>query len=120
MLAYQLEIAPANKTTALRQRPVSLDAQQLDCLTAIMLKILDNKCKMDAEIQQLAIDIYRRADKQVSLLFDLAIHPFIEKVLAEPDIVSLKHVHEMRLFVESAIPKPIMKQFKRDLFDIFF
>ena len=115
MLAYQLEIAEAAPALKPPQPPV-FDAQQLDCLTAIMLKILDHKCKMDVEVQQLAIDLYRQADKRASLLFDMAIHPFIEKVLVEPDIVSLKHVHEMRLFVESAIPRMVMKQFKRDLF----
>ncbi len=101
---------PDLKAWAEQQR---FDAQTLDCLTAVMLKIVDEKCQMNAETQQLFIDIYRAVQKKDSLIFDLAIHPFIEQVLDEPDALALRHAHELRLFAESAIEKPVMKAFKQ-------
>ena len=101
---------PDLKAWAGQQR---FDAQTLDCLTAVMLKILDEKCQMNSETQQLFIDIYRAVQKKDSLIFDLAIHPFIEQVLDAPDALALRHVHELRMFAESAIDKAVMKAFKQ-------
>jgi hypothetical protein len=91
----------------------NFDAQHIDCMTAVMLKILDNKCQMNAEIQQLFIDIYRVIEKNESNIFDLEIHNFINQVFKHPDPLSLRHIHELRLYAESTIEKSIMKEFKQ-------
>lgn len=106
----ELDTIPDLKAWARQQ---SFDAQAIDCMTAVMLKILDEKCQMNPATQRLFIDIYCAIEKKDSLIFDLAIHPFVEKVLNEPDALSLRHVHELRLFAESSIAKPVMKAFKQ-------
>ena len=89
--------------------------QQVDCLIAIMLKILDGKCKMDEVTQYSVQIIYSQAHQQRSHLFDPAIHTLIEQSLEDMDRLMAKRVHQLRLFAESAIPKPVMKGFKQHL-----
>ncbi len=89
--------------------------QQVDCLIALMLKILDGKCQMDADTQASVRVIYAHAHRQRSQLFDPGIHEFIERVFDEPDLLSLRHVHELRVYAESAIAKSVMKGFKQFL-----
>ncbi len=67
------------------------DAQHLDCMTAVMLKILDRKCKMNAEVQQSFIDLYRLIEKKESQIFDLEIHSFIDQAFKQPDQLLLRH-----------------------------
>lgn len=87
--------------------------QQVDCLVAIMLKILDGKCKMDPATQLAVRSVYLNAHRQRSHLFDTAIHDFIASCFSAPDPLSFKHVHELRVFAESAIHKSVMKGFKQ-------
>ena len=94
---------------------LDLAPQQVDCLISLMLKILDGKCQMDADSQASLRIVYRQAHNQSSQLFDPAIHDFIERVTWQPDLVSLRHVHELRLYAESAIARPVMKRFKQFL-----
>jgi hypothetical protein len=91
----------------------NFNTQQIDCMTAVMLKILDKKCQMSADVQQLFIDIYQVIEKNESDIFDLEIHSFINQVLRYPDPLSLRHIHELRLYAESAIEKSVMKAFKQ-------
>lgn len=113
MLALQQPVTqPDSKDIQAWARQQRFDAEHLDCMTAVMLKILDNKCQMKRDTQQLFIDIYRAMDKHESNLFDLGIHSFIQQVFKHPDPLSLRHIHELRLYAESAIEKPVMKAFK--------
>lgn len=89
--------------------------QQIDCLIGIMLKILDGKCKMDEVTQHSVQIIYRQAHHQQSHLFDPAIHLLIKQSFEDMDRLMAKQVHHLRLFAESAIPKPVMKGFKQYL-----
>jgi hypothetical protein len=87
--------------------------QQVDCLITLMLKILDGKCKMDEDTQMSARVIYAHAHRNRSHLFDPCIHDFIARVFDEPDLLSLRHVRELRVYAESVIAKPVMKGFKQ-------
>ena len=91
--------------------------QQVHCLIAIMLKILDGKCRMDAETQYCVQIIYRNAHRGRSHLFSTDIHRFIEQTLQQADSLSLGFVRELRLYAESAIAKTRMKRFKQYLWD---
>lgn len=114
MLAYKLQPEISTPDSSSKwQGQIQLNAEQLDCLTAVMLKILDNKCQMGSDVQQRFIDIYRTIEKNKSEIFDVAIHRFIQRVFDEPDILSLRHVHELRLYAEATIEKPVMKAFKQ-------
>jgi hypothetical protein len=114
MLAPRQPETPGDKKDiqawAMQQK---FDAQHLDCMTAVMLKILDKKCQMNADTQQIFIDVYRLIEKKESNIFDLGIHGFIDQVFKNPDQLSLMRIHELRLFAESAIDKSVMKAFKQ-------
>jgi hypothetical protein len=114
MRPLQQKITPADtKDIAAWALQQKFDALHLDCMTAVMLKILDNKCQMHTEVQQLFIAIYRVIEKNESNIFDLEIHNFINQVFKYPDPLSLRHIHELRLYAESSIEKSVMKEFKQ-------
>ncbi len=116
MLAPQQSLSSVDsKDIQAWARQQKFDAWQLDCMTAVMLKILDKKCQMNTEIQQLFIDIYRVIEKNESNIFDLEIHSFIDQVFKHPDTLSLRYIHELRLYAESTIEKSVMKEFKQSL-----
>ena len=52
-----------------------------------------------------------------SHLFDPNIHALIQQVFDRPDLLSLRYVHELRQYAESAIPKSVMKGFKQYLWE---
>ena len=47
-----------------------LDSLQIDCITAEILKILDNRCKMNLEQQLAMIAIYQAVSPRRGALFD--------------------------------------------------
>lgn len=89
-----------------------LDSIQVDCVTAVMLKILDNKCKMQPEEQMALMAVYRVVREREGALFDPSIHQKIEAALQADALISMQQIHELRLYAEKVIPKPIMKHFK--------
>lgn len=94
--------------------------QQVDCLIGIVLKMLDGKCKMDKLAQHSVQIIYCQGHHQRSHLFDPAIHCLIEQSFEHMDRLMEKQIHQLRLFAESAIPKPVMKDFKQYLWANMF
>jgi hypothetical protein len=92
-----------------------LDPLQIDCVTAVMLKILDNKCKMSSEEQIALMAVYSVVKERDGVLFDDSIHKAISHAMQYGDISSSEKIHELRLHAEQEIPKPVMKHFKRFL-----
>lgn len=90
-----------------------LDPLQIDCVTAVMLKILDNKCKMNSEEQIALMAVYSVVKQRNGLLFDDSIHKAIAYAMQYGDLASSEQIHELRLHAEQEIPKPVMKHFKR-------
>lgn len=85
----------------------------LDCVTAIMLKILDGKCKMgDAEKNALTAvyDVVRERPGQG--LGD-AVHVLIAQARQGTNPALAESVHAWRVRAEARIPKPVMKGFKQ-------
>ncbi|MET0089878.1 MAG: hypothetical protein ABW068_07620 [Candidatus Thiodiazotropha sp.] len=94
---------------------VPLDPLQIDCITAIMLKILDDKCRMGPEEQVAFIAIYHVVKTRMGHYFDTSIHRLIEQGWNNDHPLVRKQIHEQRLYAERAIPKSVMKFFKRFL-----
>lgn len=87
----------------------------VDCVTAVMLKILDGKCKMN-EAEKVTMEILYDAVKDRSgQLLDSGVHDLIATTRSQPTIDLLEKVYEHRLLAETAISRPVMKGFKRML-----
>jgi hypothetical protein len=90
----------------------------LDCVTAIMLKILDAKCKMgEAEKTALAA-VYDEIKDRSGQTLDASVHDLIASArLASArdvsDAAPAEHIHAWRVRAEAHIPKPVMKDFKQ-------
>jgi hypothetical protein len=92
-----------------------LDPLQIDCVTTVMLKILDQTCKMPPEEQMAVMAIYREVKDRQSLLFDDSIHAAIHNAMHARLGDSAQRIHQLRIQAEAMVPKPVMKHFKRYL-----
>jgi hypothetical protein len=110
----------SNHPAALWAETAPLDPLQIDCVTAVMLKILDNKCKMMPEEQMAMMAVYTVVRERRGLLFDPSIHQKIDEALQADTLVSSQQIHELRLYAEKTIPKPVMKHFKGYLRDALY
>lgn len=86
--------------------------QQVDCTTAVALKILDQKCKMTASEQTALMIVYDAVRHQPEELFDASVHRIIEAARTAPDATVRHSIHLLRVQAEKSIPKPVMKDFK--------
>lgn len=86
----------------------------LDCVTAIMLKILDAKCKMgEAEKTALAA-VYDAVRARPGVHLGAEARDLIARVRAGEASLG-EPIHAWRLRAEAAIPKAVMKAFKARL-----
>lgn len=94
-----------------------LDNMQRDCITAVVLKVLDAKCKMPAEQQEAVLAIYDTLEIYSNGLFGPEVHRYIDQALSanQLDEALRDHIHQLRLEAEANIAKPIMKAFKARL-----
>lgn len=94
-----------------------LDNMQRDCITAVVLKVLDAKCKMPAEQQEAVLAIYDTLEVYSNGLFGPEVHSYIDQARGEHQLdESLRdHIHQLRLEAEANIAKPVMKAFKARL-----
>lgn len=92
---------------------IDFEPAHLDCVAAIMLKILDGKCKMgDAEKTALTAvyDVVRERPGQI--LGD-AVHARIAQARQGANGAVADSIHAWRMRAETEIPKPVMKGFKQ-------
>ena len=99
---------------------VGFNPEQADCTTAVVLKILDNKCKMLPGEKLAVMAIYDAVREMASPLFDSAVHDAIGAARLQPGPGTLDSIHMLRVHAEAAIPKPVMKQYKAFLRDGLF
>ena len=87
----------------------------LDCVTAIMLKILDAKCKMGAAEKNALAAVYDEVKTRPGQTLGEEVHALIAaaRVAATPE--SSARIHAWRERAEAHIPKPVMKGFKQIL-----
>ncbi len=89
------------------------DPVQIDCTTAVMLKILDGKCRMFEAEKRAVAAVYAIVHKQPGRLLDAGVHALIRQAQAAPaDAALLERVYEQRVLAETAISRPVMKAYK--------
>lgn len=99
---------------------VGFNAEQVDCTTAVVLKILDNKCKMLPGEKAAVMAIYDAVRHRSAPLFDSAAHDAISAARQQPTPAIIDTIHQLRVHAEAAIPKPVMKSYKAFLRDGLF
>lgn len=98
-----------------------IESQQLspvdiDCVTTVMLKILDGKCKMSEPGKVVMEKLYDLLKDRPGHYFDRAVHDLIGRARNRVDDESMKMtIYEQRLLAETMISRPVMKAFKARL-----
>ena len=95
-------------------------SEQVDCTTAVVLKILDNKCKMLPGEKLAVMAVYDVVRHLGAPLFDSTVHAAISAARLQPEPTALEAIHPLRVYAEAAIPKPVMKHYKAFLRDGLF
>lgn len=91
--------------------------QDYEYATTLTLKILDNKCKMSSEDQEIFMIVYdsmlRKEDKPLKS----ELNSFIQKARDEENPFEVKcaykeDIHNLRVKFEESMQRPIMKAYK--------
>jgi hypothetical protein len=93
-------------------RQHALSASDVDCATAVMLKILDGKCKMGAVDKRVMEQLYDAVKDRPGLRFDDQFHALIASARQEAGEALKNFIYEKRVLAETAISRPVMKAFK--------
>ena len=113
--------APSEHPAAAWARDTVFDAAQLDCIIAIMLKILDGKCKMEDADKNALSAVYDalkvQSQHEFSQSFGAATHILIEAARHNrgESCALAQQICAARVQAEAIIPKPVMKAFKQRL-----
>lgn len=97
----------------LQTHPLSL--KEVDCVIALMLKILDGKCKMNEEDKRLTRELYAHCSELEGEHLKSDLHALIAEALDHPSSELLELVYEKRVLAETMISRPVMKGFKARL-----
>lgn len=89
-----------------------LSASDVDCATAVMLKILDGKCKMGEVDKRVMEQLYDAVKACPGLRFDDQFHALIASARRQADEALKNFIYEKRVLAETAISRPVMKAFK--------
>lgn len=100
-----------------------LNPIEVDCVTAVMLKILDGKCKMDRQEKIVMAWLYEAVRGQSGRVLGPALHTLIAKARDQMDETLRESIYEQRVLAETMISRPAMKAFKamlreRGLFEL--
>jgi hypothetical protein len=85
----------------------------LDCVTAIMLKILDGKCKMGEAEKAALTAVYDAAMNRPGQSLGDDVHALIAQARQGTNHALDEAIHAWRVRAETQIPKPVMKGFKQ-------
>lgn len=89
-----------------------LGPSDIDCATAVMLKILDGKCKMSADEKQVMTWLYDEVKDRQSTLLGPETHRLIASSRGVLDEEARMKIYEQRVLAETRISRPVMKGFK--------
>jgi len=89
-----------------------LEPAHLDCVTAIMLKILDGKCKMGEAEKSALTAVYDVVRERPGQGLGGEVHALIAQARQGTDNTLAASIHTWRVHAETHIPKPVMKGFK--------
>ena len=84
----------------------------IDCTTAVMLKILDGKCKMDPQEKDTIAIMYDVIKQRPGKLLNETHHRLIEIARQQSNDDIIMQVYEQRLYAETMISRPVMKAYK--------
>lgn len=88
---------------------------EIDCITSVMLKILDGKCKMDANEKEIMTGLYKAVQGRAGEVLDPTLHDVIGSVADHLDDDMRLAIYEKRVLAETMISRPVMKAFKARL-----
>lgn len=103
-------MTPADARAWLAAHP--LTPSEVDCVTAVMLKILDGKCKMPEWEKPLMAALYDAAQGLPGQQFGASEHALIAQARTHADDTLRQTLYEHRVLAETAISRPVMKAFK--------
>ena len=89
-----------------------LSASDVDCATAVMLKILDGKCKMGAVDKVVMARLYDALKDRPGQRFGDEFHALIAAARNDAGEAMRNFIYEKRVLAETAISRPVMKAFK--------
>lgn len=84
----------------------------VDCATAVMLKIIDGKCKMAESEKRTMAELYDAVKARPGVHLGADIHALIARTRGGTDEATRLHVYEKRVLAETMIARPTMKAFK--------
>ena len=90
----------------------ALTPSDIDCATAVMLKILDGKCKMGEVEKTVMAALYDAVRHRPGQRFGPAEHALIATARQGADEAMKNAIYERRVLAETAISRPVMKAFK--------
>jgi hypothetical protein len=93
-------------------RAHSLSPSDVDCATAVMLKILDGKCKMGAVDKMIMAQLYDAVKDRPGLRFGDEFHALVAAARRDAGEEMRNFIYEKRVLAETAISRPVMKAFK--------
>ncbi|SFC19006.1 hypothetical protein [Tropicimonas isoalkanivorans] len=103
-------LSPAQRAFLLRLSPA-----EVDCAIAVMLKILDGKCKMPPHEARIMTAVYDVVRHRPALALGADCHRMIATARAENAQRYRADVYEARVLAETRISRPVMKAFKATL-----
>ena len=89
-----------------------LSPAHVDCATAVMLKILDGKCKMRPTEKSVMALLYDHVRDCPGALLGADSHALIAEARSQLDEAMRLRVYERRVLAETMISRPVMKGFK--------
>lgn len=92
-----------------------LAPREIDCTIALMLKIIDGKCRMDAGDKAVMAVVYDAVRDRPGLQLGEAEHQLIAQTRQGADEHQRMAVYERRVLAETMISRPVMKAWKARL-----
>lgn len=93
----------------------TLEPIEIDCVTTIMLKILDGKCKMFPQEKEAMTIFYDVTKHRTGINLGDDIHQLIRLARLGINDELREKVYEQRMYAETMISRPVMKTFKAKL-----
>ncbi|MGI1670169.1 MAG: hypothetical protein K6L74_07580 [Neptuniibacter sp.] len=85
---------------------------EVDCAIAVMLKIIDGKCKMPSDEKIVMATLYDHVRYQKHSLLPKDVHQLIDRTRNSQDESLKLEAYEQRVLAETVISRPVMKAFK--------
>lgn len=90
----------------------ALTASDIDCITTVMLKILDGKCKMGNVEKIVMAQLYDAVQHSDGERFGGDYHRLIASARAAAGEELKNRIYEQRVLAETVLSRPVMKAFK--------